>query len=82
MTGRFEEIVKDARIVFTGAALDKEGNLLFENLNVVTLAKQGSKTKLTLKAKVVMATADAPRYVVGMEQGWTLTLDRLADFVI
>ena len=80
MTGAFEEIVENERLVFTSAALDNEGNPLFQNLNTITFAAHGRQTKLTVRAKVVMATAGAPRYLVGMEEGWSLSLDRLADY--
>jgi len=43
--------------------------------------EQGSKTKLSLQAKVMKATPQAPQYLAGMELGWSQMLDRLADFV-
>jgi hypothetical protein len=39
MTGVYQEIVGPERLVFTGAALDENGNLLFEALNTVTFAE-------------------------------------------
>jgi uncharacterized protein YndB with AHSA1/START domain len=80
MTGVVIEIVEPERLVFTSAALDENGNAMFENLNTVTLAEHGGKTKLTLHAKVSTATAKAAPYLAGMEEGWKLTLDRLADY--
>jgi uncharacterized protein YndB with AHSA1/START domain len=77
MTGVYQEIVEPERFVFTSAALDAEGNPLFEVLNTVTFAEQGSKTTLTVQARVVKSTAKAAPYLAGMEAGWTQSLERL-----
>ena len=53
MTGVYQEIVEPERLVFTSAALDKEGNPLFEVLNTVTFAEQGGKTTQTSRARTV-----------------------------
>jgi uncharacterized protein YndB with AHSA1/START domain len=81
MTGVFNEIVEPERLVFTSGALDAKGNPLFEVLTTVTFAEYGGKTKLTLHAKVMMATAAAAPRLAGMEMGWSQTLDRLAEYV-
>lgn len=78
MTGVYHEVIAPERIVFTSAALDEKGEPLFEILNTVTFAEQDGRTRLTLHASVVKATAAAPRYLKGMEQGWSQSLDRLA----
>ena len=82
MTGVYQEIVEPERLVFTSAALDEEGSPLFEVLNTVTFAKQGGKTTLTTKARVVKSTAAAAPYLKGMEAGLTQSLERLAAFVV
>ena len=81
MTGVFNEIVEPERLVFTSGALDAKGNPLFEVLTTVTFAEHGGKTKLTMHAKVMMATAAAAPHLAGMEMGWSQTLDRLAEYV-
>ena len=81
MTGVYREIVEPERLVFTSAALDEKGDPMFEVLNVVTLSEQGAKTKLTIRASVLKTTAQAARYLAGMEQGWSQSLDRLAQQV-
>jgi len=81
MTGTVVEIVEPERLVFMSAALDKDGNAMFENLNTVTFAEHGSQTKLTLHAKVKSATEQAAPYLKGMDEGWKLTLDRMEEFV-
>jgi uncharacterized protein YndB with AHSA1/START domain len=77
MAGVFEEIAPPERLVFTSAALDRNGNPMFEISNTVTFAEAGGGTKLTLHAKVTMVTEQAPPHLAGMEQGWNLSLDRL-----
>jgi len=79
MKGVVHEIVEPERLVFAGAALDKDGNPLFEVLNIITFAEQDVKTMLTMRARVVKVTAQASRYLDGMEEGWTQSLDRLAN---
>jgi uncharacterized protein YndB with AHSA1/START domain len=81
MTGVFNEIVAPERLVFTSAALDNDGNPMFEVLTVVTFEKQGDKTKLTMQASVTKKTAQAAQHIAGMQQGWTQSLERLADFL-
>lgn len=81
MTGTFHEIAAPQRLVFTSAALDEKGMPLFEVLNTVIFDEQGGKTKITLHASVTKATAEAVRYLAGMEQGWSQSLGRLAQEV-
>jgi uncharacterized protein YndB with AHSA1/START domain len=45
----------------------------------VTFAEQGSKTKLTLQTRGVARVDYAAAFLVGMEMGWTQSLDRLAQ---
>jgi uncharacterized protein YndB with AHSA1/START domain len=79
MTGVYQEVVEPERIVFTSAALDAEGNALFELLTTVTFAEQGGKTKQILRARVIKRTAQAAQYLKGMEAGWTQSLEYLAE---
>lgn len=81
MTGTFVEIVKPERLVVISAALDTNGEPLFEVLNTVTFAAEGGKTKLTLHARVSRLRGEAAPYLAGMEEGWSMSLDRLADEV-
>ncbi len=79
MTGIYQEVAEPERIVFTSAALDRDGNPLFEVLTTVTFAEQGGKTKQILRARVIKRTAQAAPYLKGMEAGWTQSLERLAE---
>ena len=67
------------RIVFTSAALDADGNPMFEVLTTVTFAEQNGKTKQTMRARVIKTTTHAAPYLKGMEAGWTQSLERLAE---
>jgi uncharacterized protein YndB with AHSA1/START domain len=81
MSGIFQEIDQPRRLVFTSAALDENDQPMFEVLNTVSFEEQDGRTKLTLEASVMTATDKAPRYLAGMEQGWSQSLDRLAGEV-
>jgi uncharacterized protein YndB with AHSA1/START domain len=78
MTGVFNEIIEPERLVFLSSALDENGNSMFDILNTVIFTEQHGKTTMTLQARIIKATAQAPQYLKGMEAGWTQTLDRLA----
>jgi len=88
MTGVYEEIVKPTRLVLVSAALDAQGNPMFEVLTTVTFAEHAAavrggsgKTKLTMQARVIKMTAQAAPYLQGMEAGWTQSLERLGEQV-
>lgn len=78
MRGVYQEVVPSERLVFTCAALDSDGNPMFEVLTTVTFVEEGGKTKQILRARVIKKTAQAAPYLAGMEQGWTQSLERLA----
>jgi uncharacterized protein YndB with AHSA1/START domain len=79
MTGVFQEIVEPERLVFTSSALDPNGDPLFEVLNTVTFAEEGGKTRLTVRASVSKVAPQAAPHLAGMEVGWNMSLDRLAE---
>jgi uncharacterized protein YndB with AHSA1/START domain len=79
MTGVFIETVKPERLVFTSWALDNKGEPLFEVLNTITFAEEGTKTKLTVSVTVTKVKPEAAPHLAGMEIGWSMSLDRLAD---
>ena len=81
MSGRFMEVASPGKLVFTGSALDKEGNALFEVMNTLSLADEGGKTKLTLHARVLSKRPEADQHIKGQKEGWTQSLDRLEALV-
>jgi uncharacterized protein YndB with AHSA1/START domain len=81
MTGRFLEIDRPHRLVFETAAIDGEGQPMFEVLNTVTFTEVVGGTEIALVARVTSTTPAAPQYLSGMSQGWSQSLDRLAAYV-
>jgi uncharacterized protein YndB with AHSA1/START domain len=82
MGGVFHEIVKPERLVFISSAFeDEEGHPQLEVLNTVTFIELGGKTKLTLHAVVVKSAPAAAAGLAGMEEGWTQSLDKLAQYL-
>jgi uncharacterized protein YndB with AHSA1/START domain len=79
MDGYFKEITPPERLVFTSLALDDRLQPIFENLNTITFMEEGKNTKLTLHVRVLQITDGAEVYLKGMEQGWTLSLERLQE---
>lgn len=81
MTGVSIEVVEPERLVFLDAVPDGEGRPIFEVQNTVTFAEAGGRTTLTLHARVVRRTPAAAPYIAGMDEGWSQTLDRLAEWL-
>jgi uncharacterized protein YndB with AHSA1/START domain len=82
MTGRFVEIERPHRLVFATAAIDEEGEPMFEVLNTVTFTAVSGGTEISLVARVTSTTPAAPQFLAGMSQGWSQSLDRLVAFVV
>jgi uncharacterized protein YndB with AHSA1/START domain len=74
----FHEIVEPELLVLTIGVADQPGNIILEGVNTVTFTEQSGKTTLTLRTRVVNATAEAAPNLAGMEPGWNQTLERLA----
>jgi uncharacterized protein YndB with AHSA1/START domain len=75
--GVYREIVEPERIVFTYAWEDDVGSPGHETLVTVTLAKQGTKTKLTLHQAIFETVAARDSHQVG----WTSCLERFAEYL-
>jgi uncharacterized protein YndB with AHSA1/START domain len=71
--GVYREIIKPERIVWTGT-LENDNN---EVLTTATFADLGGKTKLTVRQTYSIET-DSTR---GAPQGWTETLEHLAEYL-
>lgn len=81
MDGQFHEIVEPDKLVFTTAALDKNGKRLFEVLNTVTFSEENGKTKLHLHAAVSNISEEGRPYIDGMDDGWNQSIDRLNEHI-
>jgi uncharacterized protein YndB with AHSA1/START domain len=73
VSGEYREIVKPDRIVWTGT-MEHDSN---EILTTVTFEDLGSKTRVTVHQTYSIET-DSTR---GARQGWTETLEHLAEFL-
>jgi len=81
MAGEFHEILEPEKLVFTSAALDKDGNRLFEVLNTVIFSDENGKTTISLHAAVSNITEEGRPYLDGMNEGWAQSIDRLGKLV-
>lgn len=83
MDGVFHEVVVPEKLIFTAAALDKNGQRLFEMLNTISFFEEGkNKTRIHLHTAVSRITPEGKPYIEGMNQGWNESLDRLATIVV
>ncbi|HEX4775072.1 MAG TPA: SRPBCC domain-containing protein [Candidatus Saccharimonadales bacterium] len=81
MQGTFKEIKAPEKLVFINQAVDEEGNVLIDGLTTVTFEEQGGKTKLTMHAVAKPVATPAEQMLEGMTQGWSQSLDKLAELV-
>jgi uncharacterized protein YndB with AHSA1/START domain len=81
MTGRFLQIDRPHCLVFTTSPIDEHDEPFMEVLNTVTFTKIEGGTEVALIARVTSTTPDAPRFLSGMSQGWSQSLDRLTAFI-
>ncbi len=80
-TGMFFEAVEPERVVFTMNLLDDASHAIIAALNTVTFEGQDDKTRLTLHTRAVHLAPEAAAAVAGMEEGWSNSLDHLAERV-
>jgi uncharacterized protein YndB with AHSA1/START domain len=82
MGGQFVEVVPPSRLVFYSTAFeDEQGNAKIRNRNTVIFEEQNGKTKVTLNVVVEHAAAEMAAALGGMEQGWSESLDKLAELL-
>jgi uncharacterized protein YndB with AHSA1/START domain len=67
------------RLVFTIALLNPDGSRRLENLTTVDLAERGAQTEVTVRVRVLHATGEARENLAGMSDGWSDSLQRLAE---
>jgi uncharacterized protein YndB with AHSA1/START domain len=81
MTGEFEEVSSGKRLIFTSAAMDSDDQPIFVNRNTVTFTAVEGGTEVAIHVKVISTTPSAMEYLKDMNQGWSLSLDRLAELL-
>ena len=81
MPGTFIEIEKPSRLVFKAFAEALDGTKYLESVTEVTFEEQGTRTRLTVKAKARGLHPAAAQMLAGMDAGWSQSLERLAALV-
>jgi uncharacterized protein YndB with AHSA1/START domain len=79
MSGSFREIVPNGRLVFDAVAEDKAGHPLLRAHTTVIFEDHGNQTRLTVQTKGVGIAPAAPQMLAGMQQGWSQSLEKLAE---
>jgi uncharacterized protein YndB with AHSA1/START domain len=80
MVAVYDEVIELERLVWT-TEVEHDGNVRFEIRQVTTFAERDCKTVLTLEAFVLRSTPESADALSGMEQGWSQSLDKLADLL-
>jgi uncharacterized protein YndB with AHSA1/START domain len=75
--GRYLEVVKPERLVFTHTWLDENGKPGHEMLVTITFAAAGKKTKMTLRQEGFTSVDSRD----GHREGWTSQIDRFTTYV-
>jgi uncharacterized protein YndB with AHSA1/START domain len=79
--GRFVEFYPPYRFHFTSGPVDQEGKQIFETWTSVFFEEKNGGTEVVLDVHVTKSTPEAAKYLKGMRQGWSQSLDKLTEFV-
>jgi uncharacterized protein YndB with AHSA1/START domain len=77
----FKEFERPSRLGFTNDAVDADGNVILEAYTTVIFEEQGSKTKMTFHTKASGKGDQVAAMLMGMEQGWRESFDKLAEIL-
>ena len=75
--GDYREVVPRGRIVWTGSLADGPADQIRTE---VVFAEQGKKTRVAARQTFRVLTPQTQPMAQGAKQGWTMTLDQLADY--
>jgi uncharacterized protein YndB with AHSA1/START domain len=82
MEGRYIEISEPKKLVFTANAVDDKGGKPFiESKVTVLFAAEGLKTRMAVHAVVEKARPEAAPMLAGMKEGWSQSLEKLAELM-
>lgn len=81
MRGVFQEVVALERLSFTSFAVDAQDRPIIEGFTTVLFAEEGGKTRVTVIARGKAVQPIAVQYLQGMEQGWSMSLEKLAELL-
>lgn len=77
MGGTYHKINEPTLLVFSGTALDENGNAYLEDLNTVTFTEENGQTRLSVHAVITHAEPQAKESIEGMDEGWNQSIDKL-----
>ena len=81
MRGVFQDVVAPERLSFTNIAVDAEDRPIIEGFTTVLFAEEGKKTRVTVQTRGKAMVPIATQYLQGMEQGWSMSLEKLAELL-
>ena len=81
MTGVVHGVVPNERFIFTAVARDADDNVLLESHTTVTFRDNGAGTRLIVEARAQGKVDIARMMLAGMEQGWSESLEKLAEML-
>ncbi len=76
MTAIYAEVVPLERLVWN-TSVEQGGGVSFDIHQVTTFVERDGKTEVTLQAFITRATPEAAGALSGMEEGWSMSLDKL-----
>jgi uncharacterized protein YndB with AHSA1/START domain len=83
MTGTFEEVTPQTKLVYSANALDEGSKTLLETTTTVTFEDLQGKTKLTVHV-LLTKSSDTPQAkfaIQGMEMGWNQSVEKLGEML-
>ena len=81
LIGKYVEVYPPYRFHFTSGPVDQEGKHIFETWTSVFFEEKNGGTEVVLDVHVTKTTPEAAKYLKGMREGWSQSLDKLGDFV-
>jgi uncharacterized protein YndB with AHSA1/START domain len=73
------EVEAPTRLVIESNAVGPDGAVLLEAINTVTLVERDGATEVTVHARATALVSEAAAMLVGMDAGWTQSLQCLDD---
>src|ERR1700748_1754085 len=72
-----KEFERPSRLGFINNAVGTDGNVILDGYTTVTFEEQAGKTKMTMHTKASGKGDQAAAMLMGMEQGWSESFDKL-----
>ena len=81
VSGTFHEVTRPERIEMTIAWVDDKGAAIISADYTIVLTEVREGTRLSMTSRVTKAESWAAQALAGMQEGWNMSLDRLASRV-